>query len=262
MPTIIEPLRDEWEDAQAAAINLDSQGKRDEALAELTRFRDRLVHVRVLDPACGSGNFLYVTLEHLKRLEGEVLNTIAEFGFGEQRFETAGLTVDPRQMLGIEKNPRAARIAEAVLWIGYLQWHFRTRGDVNPPQPVLKDYKNIEHRDALLDWDRIEFVTDERGIPKTRWDGKKTKTHPVTGEQVPDESGQVAEERYVNSGKATWPDADFIVGNPPFVGNKRMRQALGDEYVDLIRRFHSEVPGSSGLRHVLVARSVTAGTRG
>ena len=235
LPTIIEPLRDEWAGAQAAAVALDRQGKHDEAVAELLQFRDRLVHVRVLDPACGSGNFLYVTLEHLKRLEGEVLNTLAEFrGFSKKYLETAGVTVDPQQMLGIEKNPRAARIAEAVLWIGYLQWHYRTRGDVNPPEPVLKDYKNIEHRDALLDWDKIEYVTDERGIPKTRWDGKKMKTHPVTGEQVPDESGQVVEEHYVNPRTATWPDADFVVGNPPFVGNKKMRQALGDEYVDLL----------------------------
>ena len=245
MPAIIEPLRDEWKYAHAAAIELDRQGKHDEALRELLRFRDRLVHVRVLDPACGSGNFLYVTLEHLKRLEGEVLNTLGEFGFGEQHFETAGVTVDPRQMLGIEKNPRAARIAEAVLWIGYLQWHFRTRGDVNPPQPVLKDYKNIEHRDALLDWDKIEYVTDERGIPKTRWDGKTMKPHPVTGEHVPDESAQAVEERYVNPCKATWPDADFVVGNPPFIGTSNMRRSLGDGYTDAVRETYKQVPESA-----------------
>ena len=63
LPTIIEPLRDEWKYAHAAAIELDRQGRHDDALRELLRFRDRLVHVRVLDPACGSGNFLYVTLE-------------------------------------------------------------------------------------------------------------------------------------------------------------------------------------------------------
>ena len=245
LPTIIEPLRDEWKYAHAAAIELDRQGKHDEALTELKRFRDRLVHVRVLDPACGSGNFLYVTLEHLKRLEGEVLNTIAEFGFAEQHFETAGVTVDPRQMLGIEKNPRAARIAEAVLWIGYLQWHFRTRGDVNPPQPVLKNYKNVEHRDALLDWDKIEHVTDERGIPTTRWDGKTMKTHPVTGKKVPDESAQAVEERYVSPRKATWPDADFVVGNPPFIGTSNMRGRLGDGYTDAVRKTYKQVPESA-----------------
>ncbi len=113
----------------------------DEAVAELRRFHHRLCTVRVLDPACGSGNFLYVTLEHLKRLEGEVLNALDEFGYrqtglalgGERADATAGETVDPHNLLGIELNPRAAAIAELVLWIGYLQWHFRTRGDVTPP---------------------------------------------------------------------------------------------------------------------------------
>ena len=161
------------------------------------------------------------------------------------RFETAGLTVDPRQMLGIEKNPRAARIAEAVLWIGYLQWHYRTRGDVNPPQPVLKDYKNIEHRDALLDWDKMEYVTDERGIPKTRWDGKTMKTHPVTGEHVPDESARAVEERYFNPRKAAWPGADFVVGNPPFIGTSNMRRSLGDGYTDAVRKTYKQVPESA-----------------
>ena len=245
MPAIIEPLRDEWKYAHAAAIELDRQGKHGEALIELRRFRDRLVHVRVLDPACGSGNFLYVTLEHLKRLEGEVLNTIAEFGSSQEHFETAGVTVDPRQMLGIEKNPRAARIAEAVLWIGYLQWHFRTSRNVKPPLPVLKNYKNIEHRDALLDWDKVEYVTDERGIPKTRWDGKTMKTHAVTGERVPDESAQAVEERYVNPRKAAWPEADFVVGNPPFIGTSSMRRRLGDGYTDAVRKTYKQVPESA-----------------
>ena len=88
----------------------------------------------MLDPACGSGNFLYVTLEHLKRLEGEVLIQLDAFGFAQGRIEADNLTVDPHQLLGIEVNPRAAAIAEAVLWIGYLQWHFRTRSNAAPPK--------------------------------------------------------------------------------------------------------------------------------
>src|SRR5690606_12876912 len=106
-----------------------------EAVQELLRFHHRLCNVRVLDPACGSGNFLYVTLEHLKRLEGEVLNALDELGYrqtglalgGERADALAGETVDPHNLLGIEVNPRAAAIAEVVLWIGYLQWHFRDR---------------------------------------------------------------------------------------------------------------------------------------
>jgi hypothetical protein len=77
-------------------------------------------------------------------------------------------------LLGIELNPRAAAIAEVVLWIGYLQWHFRTHGNVNPPQPVIRDFRNIENRDAVLAYDRVEYVTDARRRPVTRWDGVTT----------------------------------------------------------------------------------------
>ena len=125
--------------------------------------------------------------------------------------------------------------AKLVLWIGYLQWHFRTRGAVMPPEPVLKDFRNIECRDAVLTWDRVDYATDERGVPLTRWDGKTMKTSPVTGEPIPDESARLPLERYLNPRKAAWPQADFVVGNPPFIGNKRMRIALGDGYVDALR---------------------------
>jgi hypothetical protein len=123
--------------------------------------------VRVLDPACGSGNFLYVTLEHLKRLEGEVLDAMHRLGHGQTLLETSGITVDPHQLLGLEVNPRAATIAEMVLWIGYLQWHFRTRGNIRPPEPVIRNFRNIACRDAVLAWDRVESVSDTHGVPVT-----------------------------------------------------------------------------------------------
>ena len=250
LPTVIEPLRKEWTEAQAAAGTLAEEGKGDAAIKELLRFHHRLCNVRVLDPACGSGNFLYVTLEHLKRLEGEVLNALDELGHrqtglaldGERADATAGETVDPHNLLGIELNPRAAAIAEVVLWIGYLQWHFRTRGNVKPPQPVIRDFRNIENRDAVLAYDRVEFVTDEHGVPVTRWDGETMKVSPVTGEKIPDESARKPVERYVNPRKAEWPEADFVVGNPPFIGSKRMREVLGDGYVDALQHAWEEVP--------------------
>ena len=245
MPTVIEPLREEWTAVQAAAITLDRQGKHAAAAKEVRDFQHRLASVRVLDPACGSGNFLYVTLEHMKRLEGEVFNTLDGLGYPQARTETAGVTVDPHQMLGLESNPRAARITEAVLWIGYLQWHFRTRGNVNPPEPVLKDYKTIETRDAVLAWDRVEIVNDEHGHPVTHWDGRTTKPHPVTGQEVPDESAQVSEFRYHNPRKAQWPQADFVVGNPPFIGTSGMRRALGNGYTETLRKIYSKVPESA-----------------
>ncbi|MEJ5209576.1 DNA methyltransferase [Denitratimonas sp. CY0512] len=284
LPTVIEPLRTEWSDAKAAALvqlaeaeqaretGQQSSGLKSNAERlrqyniELRKARDivldfhrRLCAVRVLDPACGSGNFLYVTLEHLKRLEGEVLNTLEEFGLStrgvveqtgldidaERAISTEAQTVDPHNLLGIELNPRAAAIAEVVLWIGYLQWHFRTRGDVNPPVPVIRDFRNIENRDAVLAYDRVELVTDEHGVPVTRWDGETMKISPVTGEKVPDESARKPVEKYLNPRKAAWPEADFIVGNPPFIGNKRMRTALGDGYVEALRGAWPEVPESA-----------------
>ena len=245
LPTIVEPLREDWKNAQAAALVLAGEGKLSEAQQQVREFLKHLCEVRVLDPACGSGNFLYVTLEHLKRLEGEVLNQLDELGDTQGRLELQGVSVDPHQLLGIELNPRAAEIAEMVLWIGYLQWHFRTRGQIMPPQPVLKDFHNIECRDAVLAYDRMEYVTDERGIPITRWNGKTMKKHPVTGEDVPDETARSPVEKYINARKAEWPQADFVIGNPPFIGKHRMRDALGDGYVETLRSAWQDVPDSA-----------------
>lgn len=245
MPTIIEPLRQEWEAVLAAAVTLANAGKMREAAEETKDFHRRLCRVRVLDPACGSGNFLYVTLEHLKRLEGEVLEALHGFGESQGVLEDTGLTVDPHQLLGIEVNPRAAAITDLVLWIGYLQWHFRTRGEVMPPQPVIKKFHNIETRDAVLAYDSVEEVKDENGQVKTRWDGRTMKKHPVTGEDVPDETARVPLLRYVNPRKAEWPEADYVIGNPPFVGNWRMRLVLDDGYVEALRQVYDDVPESS-----------------
>ena len=231
MPTIIEPLRAEWDASYAAAILLDEEGRRKEAVKLLREFHGKLCETRVLDPACGSGNFLYVSMELMKRLEGEVIAAMASFG----DHVLPGITIDPHQFLGIEINPRAAALAELVLWIGYIQWHRRTRTETTPPEPILKDYGNIECRDAVLEWDSIEPVVDADGRPVTRWDGRTTKPHPVTGEEVPDETARVQELRYINPRKAEWPQTDYIVGNPPFIGNKRMRFSLGDGYSDAIR---------------------------
>ena len=226
IPTVIEPLREEWTGVHSAAFALHEQGKDSEAIRLVSAFQVRLANIRVLDPACGSGNFLYVTLEHLKRLEGEVLDILESLGQRQTLLALEGVSVDPHQLLGLELNPRAAAIAETVLWIGYLQWHFRTHGSVNPPEPIIRDFRNIQCRDAVLAYERMEWVTDEAGRPVTRWDGRTTKTHPVTGEAVPDERARVPLERYVNPRRAEWPEADFVVGNPPFIGAGTMRRAL------------------------------------
>jgi hypothetical protein len=245
LPTVIEPLRADWANVQASAFQLDQDGKRDQAIDAVRAYHRQLCTVRVLDPACGSGNFLYVTLEHLKRLEGEVLAALGDLGFTQQGLELEGGTVSPEQMLGLETNPRAARIAETVLWIGYLQWHFRTFAKTPPREPLLKDAHNIANRDAVLAWDAIEYARDDQGRPITRWDGRTLKSHPVTGEPVPDEQARVPVELYQNPRPADWPQADFVVGNPPFIGASTMRRAFGDGYVEALRRAIPAVPESA-----------------
>ncbi|MDH5232386.1 MAG: class I SAM-dependent DNA methyltransferase, partial [Gammaproteobacteria bacterium] len=244
LPTVIEPLREEWRDVQAAAIAHQQAGKLDKAETVIRDFHHKLCKVRVLDPACGSGNFLYVCLEHMKRLEGEILTTLEDIGLTAM-FDQEGFTVDPHQFLGIEINPRAAKIAEMVLWIGYLQWHFRTQGKVQPPEPVLRDFHNIENRDAVLAYDGIVEARDANGQAITQWDGKTKKRHPVTGKEVPDETARITVEKYVNPRKAEWPEADYVVGNPPFIGAGPMRSALGDGYVEALRKTWKEIPESS-----------------
>ncbi len=241
-PTIEEPLRAEWAVVQTEARALALRGKVADAEKAVRGFHERLCHVRVLDPACGSGNFLYVTLDLFKRLESEVLAFAGELSGSVVLADMQNVSVTPAQFRGIEIKPWAREIAELVLWIGYLQWHYRTHRNVAPREPVLRDYKNIELRDAVLAYDGEEVVLDEHGKPVTRWDGHTTKKHPVTGEDVPDETSRIAVTRLVNPRKAVWPDADFIVGNPPFIGNKRMRQALGDGYVEALRATHDDVP--------------------
>ena len=253
-PTIEEPLRADWDVVQAqarrfvvAAENAKTpKAKKDklgEAIAAVRDFHNKLCHTRVLDPACGSGNFLYVTLDLFKRLEGEVLGLLESLGEKQTLMHMEKVRVTPAQFHGIEIKRWAKEIAELVLWIGYLQWHFRMYGKTNPSEPVLQDYKNIECRDAVLAYDgEPELVRDERGKPVTRWDGETMKTNPVTGEQVPDESARVNVYKYKNPRKADWPEADFIVGNPPFIGNWRMRSALGDGYTESLRATYPEVP--------------------
>jgi hypothetical protein len=246
MPTLIEPLREQWGDIRGAAETLLRQGKDAKALQQVQAFHYQLCQTHVLDPACGSANFLYVALEHMKRLEGEVLGFISELTQGQGVLESEGLTVDPHQFLGLELNPRAAQIAELVLWIGYLQWHYRLNDRLDLPEPILKDFKNIECRDALIEYDSREPELDDNGQPVTIWDGISMKVSQTTGELIPDETGRATVYRYHNPRRAEWPKADYIIGNPPFIGASTMRRSLGDGYVDAVRQvFKGVVPDSA-----------------
>ena len=245
IPTLVEPLRDDWRSSQAVITEQVNAGDRDAAIETARAFHRQLCSTRVLDPACGSGNFLYVSLEHMKRLEGEILETLHALGDTQQSLEHTGLTVDPHQLLGLELNPRAAVVADLVLWIGYLQWHFRTRGDAQPPIPVISNFHNIVESDALLAWKKKIPLLDKQGNAVTQWDGVTTKKHPTTGQDIPDEEARVAVYEYTDVKQAKWPEADFIVGNPPFIGGKDIRAELGDGYVKALRKAYEPFPDSA-----------------
>ncbi|NVN86909.1 MAG: class I SAM-dependent DNA methyltransferase [Rhodopseudomonas sp.] len=213
--TIIEPLREDWRNVQATAETLRGPGDLKGAAAAVQAFHEKLCETRVLDPACGTGNFLYVSLELMKRLEGEVLEALLDLGGQEALRGLGSHSVDPHQFLGLEINPRAAAIAELVLWIGYLQWHFRTKGGP-PDEPILRAFKNIQVKNAVLTWD---------GAPLPRIvDGKET---------------------YPNARRPEWPAAEFIVGNPPFIGASFLRARLGDAFAEALWAANSHMNESA-----------------
>ena len=245
VPTIVEPLRADWEEALTRAHVLEGEGKHKAALQAIKDFHHRLCTTRVLDPACGTGNFLYVSLELMKRLEGEVLDAVADLGETTSRLAMEGVTVSPRQFHGLEINPRAVAIADLVLWIGFLKWQLRTTAAESIGEPVLHAYGTIKEQDAILAWDKQELLRDERGVPLSRWDGATTKLHPITGEEIPDPDATVELYRYENPRRADWPEAEFIVGNPPFIGGKDMRAELGGGYAEAAWKARPKLPGGA-----------------
>ncbi len=227
--TVIEPLRRDWDAAQSTAQRQKDDGRTQDAIKTVTQFHKDLCGVRVLDPACGTGNFLYVALEMLKRLEGEVLEALTDLGGQEALAGFEGLTVDPHQFLGLEVNARAAAIAELVLWIGYLQWHARSRTGM-PAEPILRAFKNIQVMDAVLAADRI-LARDPTGKPITKMEPEGGAAREVY--------------RFNNPRRPEWPQADFIVGNPPFIGGKDLRARLGDEAAEALWAAHPQMNDSA-----------------
>ncbi len=142
-----EPLRAEW-DIVRTLVEEGTEAKIAEAEKAVRAFHEKLCGTRVLDPACGTGNFLYVTLDLFKRLEAEVVRLLRDLRpeTGASGFlDLHGVSVTPRQLLGIEVKRWTKEIAELVLWIGWLQWHFRTHGDTAPDETarvVVERYVN------------------------------------------------------------------------------------------------------------------------
>jgi len=238
-PTVEEPVRERWTAVQAEVLQLRETGKaKDRAAAEqrLREFLGWLQGLRVLDPACGSGNFLYVTMHVLKDLEYEVVRELeALTGHAELRMEEIG----PKNFLGIEVKPWAREIAELTLWIGFHQY-WKRHHHVQPPEPVLMDTGTLELRDAVLSWDSVRHLPE-----RDRPDPMPRIVHPVTGELVPDPAATLPYMEHAGARPAPWPEADFIVGNPPYLGSKRMLTVMGDGYVDALRAAYPEVPDAA-----------------
>lgn len=215
--TIIEPLTEDWIGYQSAAERALRNGTKAAAVREIEDFLRHLSSIRVLDPACGTGNFLYVALRRMKQLEGEALKQLHDIGGDEAIARVTDISVKPDQFFGMELNKRAVEIAELVLWIGYIQWHMRTRATV-PPEPVLGSSDHVHEKDALLTWS---------GYPH------KQLKRDAHGRPVSDQQGH---ELYVfpNAIRPEWPEADFIVGNPPFIGGKDIRGRLGTGYAEAL----------------------------
>ncbi len=199
-PTIIEPLSDKWAAVKAQiekARSRTKSGHSKKAQQLFQGFLERLRTFRILDPACGSGNFLYLALKSLKDFEHRVILEGEQLGLGRQ-FPAVG----PECVHGIEVNDYAAELARVTVWIGDIQWMLANGYNVSR-DPILRPLETIEQRDAIITPDGTE----------------------------PD-----------------WPEADVIIGNPPFLGDKKMLTELGDEYVTRLRALYKgRVPGGADL---------------
>ena len=232
-------LREQWTSLEGRIATLLESGAdhevEEKARVELRAFHQELAGLQFLDPACGSGNFLYVAFDTLKRLEGEILQRLEDLGEGHSALDLSHERISPAQFKGIEIDSWAASIAELVLWIAHLQWFRRRHPAGTPPEPVLQNYGSIEQRDAVLVWNGEETTGTDR------WDGKKFKKD-VRGRSVPDESARVPTIRLLDPKPADWPQADYILGNPPFLGNASMLGELGVGYTEALRATYPEVP--------------------
>lgn len=228
--TIIEPLTEDWIEHQSSAERALRAGMKTAAIREIEDFLRKLATTRVLDPACGTGNFLYVALRRMKQLEGEVLKQLQDIGGDDALAAMAHTSVKPEQFFGLEWNTRAVEIAELVLWVGYIQWHMRIR-TVPPPAPVLSSKDHVQQKDALLTW---------MGYPEPQL------KRDALGKPVADMQGHEMW-IYPNPIAAEWPEADFIIGNPPFVGGKDIRSRHGPGYADALGKAYPAMNPSADI---------------
>ena len=207
-PVIIRPWLAAWEKEKREIMDVLKRSEAARSARARTRRRrqaeqrkdaylGRLRSFTVLDPACGSGNFLYIALQALKDLEHTVQLEAEAFGF-QRSFPMVG----PVNVKGIEINPFAAELARVSIWIGEIQW-MRRNGYGWAENPVLNPLNTIECRDAIL-----------------AQDGRESE----------------------------WPDADVIIGNPPFLGGKLLISYLGETYVSrMFASYDGRVPREADL---------------
>jgi type II restriction/modification system DNA methylase subunit YeeA len=169
-----------------------------EAERQLAAWFDQLAAVRILDPACGSGNFLYVALRRLLDLWKDARDFAIQHNIQIAITYAVQKMPSPTQLYGIETEFYAHELASIVVWIGFLQWKHE-HGITEDREPILQKLSNIEHADAILRYDQSQTSPE----------------HPNGKPYEP-----------------IWPAADYIIGNPPFLGGKLLRRELGDKYVD------------------------------
>ena len=202
-PVIYRPWIDEWEATKTKIKDCHEKAEKTSTKSAKNRYENqakrlyneflkRLREFTVLDPACGSGNFLYLALHTLKDLEHQVQFEAEQIGFS-RTFPVVG----PSNVKGIEINPYAAELARLSVWIGNIQW-MRNNGFLmgadKGQKPILESFKIIECRDAILTPDNEE---------------------------------------------PEWPKADVVIGNPPFLGNRKIRSELGDDYAEALPRAYT-----------------------
>ena len=215
-PVIVEPFQSKWKKTKVQIEKELEKAEKYKKLPDTSQnarqittaknkaknvykvFLAKIRKFKVLDPACGSGNFLYLSLSALKDIEREVsLYGEVAFDFTQEMPE-----IGPENIYGIELSPYAAELAKVSVWVGEIQW-IKKHGFTVPSKPVLRKLKNIIWHDALMNEDGSEF---------------------------------------------NWPKVDVVVGNPPFIGDKKMIRELGEDYTNSLRTlYQGRVPGGADL---------------
>ncbi len=182
-PTIVEPWREQINSAST--------------IKDLNRLLTRISSYRVLDPACGSGNFLYIAYREIKRLEALIYEKLAEKSKKIEPTQRSFGFVTTRNFYGMDINPFAVELAKVTMMLAH---------------KLAIDELHVTESALPLDDLASNFIVDDALVQ-------------LDGSQTP------------------WPKADVIIGNPPFLGAKRLKPERGSDYVNTVRKAYPDVPG-------------------